>query len=320
MDLGARRKANEYYISHTVSDLRHDLSAAFAAAGLMLVLLYLCGDVYLLLGFIPRSARAEPGFYALYQLVYYAVSILIPFFVLKQFARNAPKSFFPLKARMPQRPAGFVLFASGVTFSVNFVCVMLFEKYYPAVDPQPLEGELGAFVWVFMTVLLAPVIEELFFRGAVFGTLANYSPFFAVVVSALIFGLSHRNPPQAVNAFTLGAFLAIGYLKTGSVAVCVFIHIVNNAFSVIVQYALASRMSGLYALVIAVGLIALAVFAAASALAALFRRRRTFTVYDDPPSSLPRIPKRELARALFSNVFFWLFILLAAAGVWMLYI
>ena len=162
--------------------------------------------------------------------------------------------------------------------------------------------------------------EELFFRGAVYGVLSRYSQSMAVFVSALVFGLAHRNPPQVINAFVMGIFLAVAYAGTGSVAACVFIHALNNAFSGIVQYSQGYRLY--YLLVPAIGLfvLALGAFTAVRIVMAAFRRRRAVAVFDDEATDVPRIGRRAYAAAFYRNPFVWIFAALIAAGVWVLYI
>jgi membrane protease YdiL (CAAX protease family) len=79
-------------------------------------------------------------------------------------------------------------------------------------------------------VIVAPLGEEWISRGIILkGLLKHYSPRKAIVWSAVIFGIIHFNPWQAVSAFFIG--LAIGwiYWRTRSLWLCVFMHAVNNA-------------------------------------------------------------------------------------------
>ncbi len=327
--------------SHVKTDLKRDISAVFAAAGLLMALLYLEGSVLWLLRELAspaasavsrvfacdyesvlasyRSFISSDLFLALLELVCYALSMLLPFLLLKRFSVQKPRSWFPFAPRMPQKAFSFFAFASGLTLGVNFLCTLLFERFYPGVPSSAPAGPVSRFVLVFMMVLLAPLAEELFFRGAVYGTLASYSQPFAIFVSAFAFALAHRNPPQVVNAFVLGVFLALAYAKTGSMAPCVFIHVLNNSFSVIVQYYSTYHPRGLFIILTAIGVLALGVFTAVRLIVAAAKRRRILTLYDDAPTALPRIDKKSLTSALALNAFFWAFIALTVAGVWVLY-
>ena len=77
--------------------------------------------------------------------------------------------------------------------------------------------------------IAAPVLEEILCRGIVLrGLLKNYSPYTAVLVSAIFFGAIHLNPWQAIPAFLGGLFLGWIYYKTQSVVPGIFIHATIN--------------------------------------------------------------------------------------------
>jgi hypothetical protein len=78
-------------------------------------------------------------------------------------------------------------------------------------------------------VVVAPVAEELFFRGLLLrGYLARYSVTTAVWVSALLFALFHLNPWQAIVALPLGVAYAWLVLHTGSVLPSMLSHAMVN--------------------------------------------------------------------------------------------
>jgi len=87
-------------------------------------------------------------------------------------------------------------------------------------------GIYGAFVKV---VIMAPVIEELIFRGVIMhGLMRNYSKFTAVFVSALMFALFHLNPWQLPATFILGLVLGILMIRTRNIFLCILGHAINN--------------------------------------------------------------------------------------------
>lgn len=75
----------------------------------------------------------------------------------------------------------------------------------------------------------APVLEEFFFRGILLkGLLRNYRPAVAIGQSALLFGLMHMSPAQSIATALMGALLGWLYYRTGSVRLCVGLHMLNN--------------------------------------------------------------------------------------------
>ena len=79
-------------------------------------------------------------------------------------------------------------------------------------------------------VIIAPITEELFFRGIILnGLLLIYKPIKSIFVSALLFGLIHLNPWQLLPAITAGILIGWIYYKTNNILLCILIHGFNNA-------------------------------------------------------------------------------------------
>ena len=85
--------------------------------------------------------------------------------------------------------------------------------------------------------LVAPIFEEIFFRGAIEGYLLRKwrNPRWAILVSALIFGLIHMNPAQMLFAFLFGIILGELYYRTGSLLPSIILHFINNTLSLILM-------------------------------------------------------------------------------------
>jgi membrane protease YdiL (CAAX protease family) len=88
-------------------------------------------------------------------------------------------------------------------------------------------GWYGAFLKV---AVVAPIIEELIFRGLILqGFRRNYNGFVAVVMSALLFALFHLNPWQFPATFVLGLILGWLMLRTNNILLAILGHSINNA-------------------------------------------------------------------------------------------
>ena len=85
--------------------------------------------------------------------------------------------------------------------------------------------------------IIAPIFEEIFFRGAIEGYLLRKweNPRWAILVSALIFGLIHMNPAQILFAFLFGIILGELYYRTGSLLPSIILHFINNTLSLILM-------------------------------------------------------------------------------------
>ena len=82
----------------------------------------------------------------------------------------------------------------------------------------------------FVIAVLAPVAEELVFRGAILRQLSETlrSRWTAIAISALLFALVHGNPAQMPHAFAMGLILGWMYCRTKSIVPGVAFHWCNN--------------------------------------------------------------------------------------------
>lgn len=65
----------------------------------------------------------------------------------------------------------------------------------------------------------------------------------AVVISGLIFGIYYMNSVQSIIATFLG--IAILYVKTRSLAVCMVFHIINNGLATLMEHLAANTGSNI---------------------------------------------------------------------------
>ena len=92
---------------------------------------------------------------------------------------------------------------------------------------------------------IAPLTEEILFRGAILKGLVNfYSPRKAVILSAIIFTLFHLNPYQFFSALTMGLFLGFLYLKTRSIIPCIIAHCIFNVHGIMLTLLFSIEISG----------------------------------------------------------------------------
>ena len=89
-----------------------------------------------------------------------------------------------------------------------------------------MKNRLGYFV----IGLLAPLAEEMVFRGAILRALLRWNSrhWVGIAISALLFALIHMNPAQMPHAFLIGLLLGWMYWRTDSIVPGVVYHWVNN--------------------------------------------------------------------------------------------
>lgn len=97
-----------------------------------------------------------------------------------------------------------------------------------------LTSGLGAVVLV---CLIAPIVEEMLFRGVILrGFLRQYPPGVAIVHSSAVFGMAHLNVYQFMLAFLLGLLLGKLYERTRSLLPGMLVHGFYNTGVVVLAY------------------------------------------------------------------------------------
>lgn len=87
-------------------------------------------------------------------------------------------------------------------------------------------GTVGSIV---LACLLAPVLEEMLFRGVILRSfLIQYAKWPAIFASAAIFGVAHVNLYQFFVGLVLGTFLGWLYQRTRSLVPCIVLHMAYN--------------------------------------------------------------------------------------------
>lgn len=91
------------------------------------------------------------------------------------------------------------------------------------------DSDLGVWGGILRIVIIAPIVEELIFRGVIMSGFSRiYHPVFAIFFSALLFALFHLNPWQFPATFALGLILGWIRIRTGSVLACIAGHAIHN--------------------------------------------------------------------------------------------
>lgn len=83
-----------------------------------------------------------------------------------------------------------------------------------------------------LIAVLAPIVEEYFFRGIIYGSLRDYlSTYSACLFGGLIFGLVHFEVQLFLPLWLIGVFLCFVYERTGSIKVVITMHFLQNTVS-----------------------------------------------------------------------------------------
>lgn len=133
------------------------------------------------------------------KIIFPLISLLFGFFIVYSEIDNIINYFFPIP---------------------EFFAKLLLELIQPTL------------MSVIQVIILAPVFEEMLFRGLILrGFLQRYSPAKAIFVSSLLFAVIHINPHQMLPGLLMGILFAWLTVKTKSLVPSIFSHMFVNCFS-----------------------------------------------------------------------------------------
>ncbi|MET3539015.1 CPBP family intramembrane glutamic endopeptidase [Chryseobacterium limigenitum] len=127
----------------------------------------------------------------------------------------------------------------GMMFIAEFIAAQIpttgpfFGKYYEFFSELMNQLTDDPVVMIITAVIMAPIFEEIIFRGIIQKGLMNkgVEPWKAILLSSIIFGIVHANPWQFVGAVLLGCVLGLVYYKTKSLLLPMLLHGFNNLCS-----------------------------------------------------------------------------------------
>lgn len=144
------------------------------------------------------------------------------------------------KGRMVGLGCGLMILSFGFNFFYSLF-LALFDLRMQ-VDLVPIFAELDSPWWLLMGgVIVAPVAEEVFFRGFVFaGLRQRYGWKKAALISSALFAAIHVTLTAMIPVFILGCIFAYLYHRSGSIWPAILMHVSTNALALGLAYVLAN--------------------------------------------------------------------------------
>lgn len=143
---------------------------------------------------------------------------------LKNFSRNV---FYGITGYISLVPVLIlILIITAVVINVT--------KYTPERQPVVelfLKEKGGAFLAYtsLFAAIIGPIVEELFFRGFMYGALKKYiGIFWSMIATAALFAALHTHIVGFFPIFALGILLAYLYEKTGTLVSSITVHVIHN--------------------------------------------------------------------------------------------
>jgi len=110
-------------------------------------------------------------------------------------------------------------------------------RHFPSHEVVSLLLTSGSFIMRIIVIgLIAPVAEELLFRGLIQNRLCAWMPtWVAVLLTNALFGLIHFNLLQGLYAFVIGIFYSLLYLRYRNLWILIIGHVAFNLASVVLR-------------------------------------------------------------------------------------
>lgn len=180
--------------------------------------------------------------------------------------RVLPAQFGIVRTRIG--PAiGWMLAAYVVYIALGQLWALVIDTDKTDKLPDSLGADRSTVALVAVCVLvtaIAPIAEEVFFRGYFFGALRNWrGPWPAALMTGIVFGGIHVGSADAVFLVPLailGFMLCFVREQTGSLLPCIALHAINNALA----FGITEDWSGGATLLLAVGAVAVTMLACAA--------------------------------------------------------
>ena len=145
------------------------------------------------------------------------------------------------KSYIQQKPWATLIWSAVAALGVVIPSVWLQEQMpaLPDTAGETLQKIISTPGGYFVIALLAPVVEEVVFRGAILRKLLSgmQSKWGAICISAILFALIHFNPAQIPHAFLMGLLMGWLYMRTGSIMPGVVFHWSNNTVAYLMTVA-----------------------------------------------------------------------------------
>ena len=172
-------------------------------------------------------------------IFYSILTVGVPFFIAKKAIYK--KHDLPVCSYSPPKP-------TLKTVSIIFLSVLgcLASMYVTGFIQAFFEGfgfsfssgdepQINSFVDIIAlfigTAIIPPLVEEFAMRNVVMQPLRKYGNLFAIICSALVFGVFHGTPSQIPFAILCGLFLGYAVIATDSIWTGVIIHAIVNGLS-----------------------------------------------------------------------------------------
>jgi hypothetical protein len=148
---------------------------------------------------------------------------------------HAPfKQVFAIKSFNPLILIAILFILPAMQYLVGFINIKILQilpapTWFWDLFEQILDNHFGYWGSFAKLVIIAPIVEEVLFRGIIMhGLMRNYKSWLAILLSGILFSAFHLNPWQMSYTFFLGILLGWLVVRTRSLPLAILVHSLNN--------------------------------------------------------------------------------------------
>lgn len=174
---------------------------------------------------------------ALVYLLAFAITFGVPYIVKQQEVslKTLGIDRLPSWSDIGLAPLGFIAYGL-LTALLLFIATTYFPAFPSAqaqdVGFQSLNGRTEMMLAFATLVVLAPIAEEILFRGYLYGKLRKYSSIIpSVVITSILFGVVHLQWNVGLDTFALSVVMCCLREVTGSIWAGVLLHMIKNGIA-----------------------------------------------------------------------------------------
>lgn len=172
------------------------------------------------------------------------IAVWVPYFFLKQRVTRQEIGLqrLPTWAEIGLAAVGYI--ASSI---IAALVIFLVSSLAPGFDADQAQ-DVGfsnlvfryEYIVAFLTlVVIAPVVEEIFFRGYLYSRLKKYIPtWVAIIIVSALFGIAHGQINIGIMTFVMSVFLCLLRDLTGSLWPSIVMHMIRNGVAFVILFIL----------------------------------------------------------------------------------
>lgn len=221
---------NHYFKRNT------SITAQAVLLQILLTIVFQVGLFFVLgLLFLDVDLDDSPAFIAVMIISMIAANLLATLYCMRRSGISSIRRFFAGVHPSPSLFGTMLVLLFGAQLAGGLISNLLHTLLssvlgyeVPGFDFPLPEDVLSILLYGVLICVVAPITEELLFRGAILNTLSRYGTVFAVVISSLLFSLLHMNLDQIPFTFLAGLIFGFLAIKTGSTVYPILLHAINN--------------------------------------------------------------------------------------------